>query len=450
MLRECDNSTLSSDSGNDWHSTELMFGGAALLPPFRAQFVQQTGSHAPCSTLGGSTGSASQAIQEVLPATAGTAGRISAGQWRFLEAGLRQRFEAISACMDVLIRKQNLPEFLKVSPFLTARIESMLGPVGVPQNVATWTWFGSTDLHLTSDGELTVLDHNFSCATGLDTLAHLIHATGTDDLQVAAQLSRVLFRGGSCCRELCDPGFSNVVVLDPGFYSATFHANEFLARCLNAHIARSSDLCVTTDGVFLHAGHEQLRISTVVRRMDDDLLDPNCFRPDSLVGLPGLVRAWTKGLVNVVSPPGACIANDRSFGILIPHMIREFLGQSPLLRSAAVLECGDPAVRKKVLSSIEQFAIRTNDPQHPARAYFGNTGSKVEFAELLNRLHRNPSAFVARPLLPSRERAGLNLRVYAGFDAGFRLLRAALVRPCQPDGGAPPALETGSAVSAML
>ena len=375
---------------------------------------------------------------------------MSGDQWRFLETGLRQRFEAISACMDALIRKQNLPQFLKLSPFLTARIETLPAPVGTPQNDAAWTWFGSTDLHLASDGELTVLDHNFSCATGLDTLAQRIHATGTNIREVAAEMSRVLFRGGSCFRELCDLGASDVVVLDPGFYSPTFHANEFLARCLNAHIARSSDLSVRTNGIFLRAGDEEVRISTVVRRIDDDLLDPNCFRPDSLVGLPGLVRAWKKGLVSVVSPPGACIANDRSFGMLIPHMIREFLGQSPLLRSAEVLECGDPVVRKTVLRSIEKFAIRTNDPQHPARAYFGGKGSAVEFAEMLNRLNRNPSAFVARPLLPSRERIGLNLRVFASFEAGFRLLRAALVRPCQPDGGAPQALETGGAVSAIL
>ncbi len=181
----------------------------------------------------------------------------------------------------------------------------------------------------------------------------------------------------------------------------------------------------------------------IVRRIDDDLLDPNCLRPDSLIGVPGLVRAWKRGLVSVVSPPGSRVSNCRSFGMLIPQMIRELLGESPVLDSAEVLECSDPVALNLVLRCCDCFAIRTNDPQHPARPFFGDSAGAAEFSAMRNSLTRNPSAFVARRLLPagSSQPAGQSLRVFASHSRGFRLLRAGLARPCQPDGGAPQAVD---------
>ena len=452
MLREGDDSRISSDAGNDLTRATATVNETVPLPSFRASIDQQSGSNGSFSAGCRTMGHATRHVDTNNGATAvEPAGRLSAGHWRHLETGLQQRFEATNACLNAVIRKYSLPAFLKSSPFLTRRIEAMLAPIGRPPNSdPSWTWFGSTDLHFAADGQLTVLDHNFSGATGLDTLAELINAGGKSETPAAERMARILFQGGSCARDRSEPGSSDVAVLDPGYCSATFGANEFLARCLNAHVARSSDLSVRSDGVFLRAGRQLVRLSTIVRRIDDDLLDPNCFRPDSLVGVPGLVRVWKHGLVNVVSPPGTCVANDRSFGMLIPRMIREFLGQSPLLSSAEVLECSDPVVLRTVLKSCEHFAIRTNDPQHPARPYFGGSGSTMEFAEMQNRLIRNPTAFVARPLLPSLENAGLNLRIFASCDAGFRLLRAALARPCQPDGGASQTVDSSGAVSVIL
>jgi uncharacterized circularly permuted ATP-grasp superfamily protein len=198
--------------------------------------------------------------------------------------------------------------------------------------------------------------------------------------------------------------------------------------------------------VYLRLGAEPVRVSTIVRRIDDDLLDPNCLRPDSLVGLPGLIRAWKQGLVNVISPPGISVANSRTFGKLIPRMIREFLGEEPELPSATVLECEDPETLKHVLNNLKDYAIRTNDPLHPARPFFGRTGMAVEFANLLHRLRSNPAAYVARPLLDESNDVGLNLRVFATSGRSIRLLPIAIGRRCQPDGGAPLSIGTNEEV----
>ena len=348
---------------------------------------------------------------------------LNEAQWRILEQGLRQRFEAINACLDEIVRGRRVPAYLRECGFLTSRIRSGLQPLtdSVRAEVA-WTWFGSTDIHLKATGELTVFDQNFSLPTGLQTLPSVAAEGQSSPLLSLPEKS----------------GASGIaVLLTPGAFSSTGPGNDFIANSLNIQTARNSDLCVRGNSVFLRMSGNEIPVSTIVRRIDDDLLDPNCFRPDSLVGVPGLVKVWKNGGVDVLSPPGVILASCRTFGKYVPDMILEFLGEEPILESASVLECEDPAMLRHVMANVNNYAIRTNDPLHPARPFFGRTGTAVEFADLLLRLRKNPSAYVARPLLEESTATGHSLRVFATMTNRFRLIPGFICRPCQPDGGAP-------------
>jgi len=351
----------------------------------------------------------------------------SARDWAELEVGLKQRFEAVSACLQELATGKTVPGFLRESPELAVAVQKVLAPIaGISRTDIFWGWFGTTDLSIDAEGQILVLDHDFSLPTGLERLA-----SGAESGAMNDRIATQLFGRATAL----DRRRGETVVLDPGFYSASFQANEFLARCLNAHLARQSDLSVRADGVFLKIGGSLRQVRTVVRRVDDDLLDPNCFRPDSLVGLPGLVKAWKAGLVNVVNPPCTGLVRLRSFGRLIPRMIETYLDQEPLLKSIEVLECTDTDTLRMIVARPEKFAIRTNDPLHPARPFFGRTGTMIELSDLLTRIRRNPFGWVARPLLHESS-ARINLRTFASLSGSFRLLRAGLVRDAQPDGGA--------------
>lgn len=350
--------------------------------------------------------------------------RLTESQWQLLERGLRQRFEAVSVCMEELTRHQRVPQFLERASGWKP-LWQMLSPAisGIERQNVPWGWFASSDIQLTATGELSVFDHNFSLPTGLDRLASILTAASAPFF---SEFTRQIRRGDGV-----------VFVLDPGPFSATYRGNEFLARVLNAKIGKAADLVVRSDGVYVQSPSVLTRVSTIIRRVDDDLLDPNSLRPDSLVGLPGLIRAWRNGVVNVASPPGAALANIRSFGRLIPTMIREFLGEEPVLRAGQIIELSDSDERQRVLDNIEHFAIRTNDPLHPARPYFGRTGSRTDLIDLMTRILRNPEGYIARPLMTDHEAVGMNLRLYASLGRSFRLLRVGLARMCQPDGGAP-------------
>ena len=316
-------------------------------------------------------------------------------------------------------------------------VQKVLAPIaGISRTDIFWGWFGTTDLSIDAEGQILVLDHDFSLPTGLERLV-----SGAESGAMNDRIATQLFGRATAL----DRRRGETVVLDPGFYSASFQANEFLARCLNAHLARQSDLSVRADGVFLKIGGSLRQVRTVVRRVDDDLLDPNCFRPDSLVGLPGLVKAWKAGLVNVVNPPCTGLVRLRSFGRLIPRMIETYLDQEPLLKSIEVLECTDTDTLRMIVARPEKFAIRTSDPLHPARPFFGRTGTMIEFSDLLTRIRRNPFGWVARPLLHESS-ARINLRTFASLSGSFRLLRAGLVRDAQPDGGASLAIRSDTPV----
>ena len=348
---------------------------------------------------------------------------LSETQWRILDRGLWQRFEAISACLDEIVCGRRVPAYLRECGFLSSRIRSGLQPLtdAVRAKVA-WTWFGSTEIHLKANGQLTVFDQNFSLPTGLQALPSFAAAG----------------RGLPLLSLPENSGTSGIaVLLTPGAFTSAGPGNEFIANSLNIQTARGSDLCVRGNSVFLRMSGKELPVSTIVRRIDDDLLDPNCFRPDSLVGVPGLVKAWKNGGVDVLSPPGVSLASCRTFGKYIPAMILEFLGEEPILESASVLECEDPSVLRHVMANVRNYAIRTNDPLHPARPFFGRTGTAVEFADLLLRLRKNPAAYVARPLLEEVDAPGHSLRVFATMMNRFRLIPGFISRPCQPDGGAP-------------
>lgn len=398
---------MTSDSGDEENSSSL--------PENWADAGQQRGTDV------GSPDTIARTLPNV-PQT--THFRLTESQWSLLDRGLRQRFEAVTACMEEITRHGRVPEFLDRSPGWKAQWRSISQAIsGVTRNDNAWAWFASSDLYLSASGELTVLDHNFSLPTGLDRLAAALTASNG---AFFSDFTRQIRRSDGL-----------VFVLDPGPFAATFRGNEFLSRVLNAKIGRASDLVVRADGVFLQTASALSRVSTIVRRIDDDLLDPNAMRPDSLVGLPGLIRAWRNGVVNVVSPPGASLANIRSFGRMIPTMIREFLSEEPVLNAARVIECSDEDAFNVVLDQVGEFAIRTNDPLHPTRPYFGRTGLAADLSGLLARIRRNPEAYVARPLLPEDEAAGMSLRLYSSLGSSFRLLRVGLARMCQPDGGAP-------------
>ena len=189
------------------------------------------------------------------------------------------------------------------------------------------------------------------------------------------------------------------------------------------------------------------RIDLLIRRVDDELLDPNCFRPDSLVGVPGLVRAVRQGLVQLSSLPGTGLLRNRVISGLVPELIDYYLKERPILPTVKTLFCGDPEQRDLVLGNLDSFVVRTVDVMHPARPFIGNCSPAAQKADITARLLRDPESYVARPILctdrsdltngeSSDADAGFSMRLFAGGNAEVSLLSMGLGCSHQADGGA--------------
>jgi uncharacterized circularly permuted ATP-grasp superfamily protein len=403
------------------------------LPAIKALTVQQSGT---CGAAPGCGLSAVSGPEKLFGRSdAQSRNALSFNQWAMISCGIRQRMEAVSACLDDVFRRSVVPQL----PGENALVFRMLNGVadqigGITRNSIAWGWLASTDLHVADDGQIMVMDHNLSVPSGLQRLTSLVNRSHTESVNAINDLGRRLNDS-----TLSYPGStdaSTTVVLDPCRYNPTFSENEFLARTTGAQITRASDLVVSRDGVESVTGSGRTRIQTIVRRIDDDLLDPNCFRPDSLVGLPGLCAAWKNGRVNLVNPPGSSVASIRSFTQLVPAMIRNYLGEEPALPIAETQECSASLAMQRLYEDPTQFAVRTNDPMHPARPYLGNSATKAETLLMLNSVRRNPEKFVIRNLLPKAEASGFNLRVFSTMGNGFYMPRCGIGRKCQSDGGA--------------
>ncbi|MEY3173267.1 MAG: hypothetical protein RLZZ436_1181 [Planctomycetota bacterium] len=363
------------------------------------------------------------------------------GWWERLERGLLQRFQALQLFMERLASGKALPAAVDVeSCGVFRRKLRRLAPAlclapGVrgralsPVSAPAWTWLGSTDLLLRPDGSVVVLDQNFSAVSACSGLERLPELDGVSVEHSACTVRTALFPRG------IDRSGESPVLLEPAHPGADEGLNDFLARCLGAERAHRGQLRAGVDGLFLLREGQRLRKRGLVRRIDDELLDPNFFRPDSLVGLPGLVRCWSAGETSILHAPGSSLLCLRSVVRSVPQLIREFLGEEPLIGTVPLLECHRPDELARILRNPRDYLFRHCDPVEPVRSRCGQTASTAELTELLSRIRHDPSGWCARPLRPA-DAGGQHLRVFASYTDQFRLLRTGLVQPADCDGGA--------------
>ena len=350
--------------------------------------------------------------------------------WRRLQSGLEQWFQAVSFLLNCLATGRRLPGELdrQLGDSRRQQLERWQARYACRASRAvTWLWPGAVDVMLQVDGSLQIMDCDLSLPSGLERLKSP-HCRSLAESK--ARLRQQLFGLGGF-----PWGSGRVVLLDPNSACASRRCNEFLSWLLDAQMVTTSELSVERGEIRLRHCGNWLPIDAVIRRVEDDLLDPNCGRPDSLVGVPGLVRSWQSGLVSVFNPPGAGLLRCRSLAALIPECIRVFLGQQPLLDAAPVISLEDPVERSQVFRNAHHYAIRTDDPMHPARPWFGGSSDQRQLEQLRQRIDADPSRWIARPL-PVPNSGRMNLRFFGSLHRGFCLFPGALARRSEVDGGA--------------
>jgi uncharacterized circularly permuted ATP-grasp superfamily protein len=332
---------------------------------------------------------------------------IEAAEWDFIEAGLRQRIRALNLFIDDMYHDQKIvrdgvfPEYMVRSAknFLKACV-GMNPPRGI------WCHITGTDLVRDSDGTIYVLEDNLRCPSGVSYVLEnreVMKRTfpqvfdGLSILPVESypdQLLKMLqYIAPPTSRE------PNVVVLTPGVYNSAYFEHCFLAQQMGVELVQGSDL-VVLDG-FVHARTTRglKRVDVIYRRIDDDFLDPCTFRPDSALGVPGLMDVYRAGRVGLVNAPGTGIADDKAVYAYVPQIIKYYLGEDIRLPNVPTYICADDKQRQHVLANLDKLVVKPTNESGGYGILLGPRASRESLQKHRELIEANPRNYVAQPML---------------------------------------------------
>ena len=278
-------------------------------------------------------------------------------EWRHLEKGLDQRIKALNLFLEDVYAEARIiddgvipVDVVRGCPQYRVEMRGFSAPQGV------WVAICGTDLVRTNDG-FKVLEDNLRVPSGVSYMianrkavkASLRRLYRSSRVQDVEQYGRLLWE---TLMELAPAGRSDpcIALLTPGVYNSAFYEHMFLAREIGAELVEGRDLLVNDGFVYMKTTTGLRRVDVIYRRVDDDFLDPLVFRPDSLLGTPGLLHAYKQGNVALVNAPGTGVADDKSVYAFVPDMIRYYLGEDPILGQRGDLSlpaAGGPGVHPR-------------------------------------------------------------------------------------------------------
>jgi uncharacterized circularly permuted ATP-grasp superfamily protein len=190
-----------------------------------------------------------------------------------------------------------------------------------------------------------------------------------------------------------------VVVLTPGMYNSAYFEHAFLAQQMGVELVEGQDLFVRDDHVFMRTTQGAKRVDVIYRRVDDDFLDPQVFRPDSTLGCAGMLGVYRSGNLTLANAIGTGVADDKSIYPYVPKMIEFYLGEKPILNNVPTYLCRDSKDLSYVLAHLHELVVKE---VHGAGGYgmlVGPAASKAEIEEFRAHLLANPSNYIAQPTL---------------------------------------------------
>ena len=192
----------------------------------------------------------------------------------------------------------------------------------------------------------------------------------------------------------------SIVVLTPGIYNSAYFEHAYLAQEMAADLVEGSDLTVGDDDcVYMKTIHGPVRVDVIYRRIDDLFLDPKAFKPDSMLGVPGLMRAWQAGNVALANAPGCGVADDKVIYTFVPDMIRYFLGEEPILANVPSYRCSEKEHRDYVLDNLQDLVVKPANESGGYGMLIGPQSTRKQREECTRSIRANPRNYMAQPML---------------------------------------------------
>ncbi|WP_072620266.1 circularly permuted type 2 ATP-grasp protein [Spirulina major] len=332
---------------------------------------------------------------------------IAAQDWQWLAQGLQQRIRALNLFLADIYGEQHILKDGTVPREIVESAPGFLKPcVGLKPPQDIWCHITGTDLVRDRDGQWYVLEDNLRVPSGVSYVLEnrrVMKSTFPNIFQTMAiqpvddYPSHLL----ETLLNLAPPQLQTptVVVLTPGIYNSAYYEHSFLAQQMGVELVEGRDLVVVDGYLQMRTTKGLRRIDVIYRRLDDEFLDPQAFRADSMLGVPGLMEVYREGRVALANAPGTGVADDKVVYAYVPEMIRYYLDEEPLLSNVPTYLCWRESDRAYVLDHLAELVVKAANEAGGYGMLVGIQSTAEERAEFAEKIKANPRNYIAQPTL---------------------------------------------------
>ena len=332
---------------------------------------------------------------------------VSAAEWNRIDRGLKQRITALNLFINDIYHDQHIIKD-KVVPAEIIRSATSFRKecVGLNPPLGIWCHICGTDLVRHRDGQIYVLEDNLRCPSGVSyVLQNRLVMKRTFPHVFEASRIRPVGEYPSRLRDMLeslapsDVETPRVVVLTPGIYNSAYFEHSFLAQQMGVELVEGRDLVVSDGFVWMRTTKGFERVDVIYRRIDDDFLDPKAFRPDSVLGVAGLMEVYKAGNVGLANAPGTGVADDKVVYAYVPKIVKYYLDQDIIISNVPTYVCADPQDLKYVLEHINELVVKAANESGGYGMLVGPHSTNELRDEFAKRVQANPRNYIAQPTL---------------------------------------------------
>ena len=333
---------------------------------------------------------------------------LSAREWSRLARGIEQRVRAINAFLHDIYQRQEILRAGRIPVELIAQNEAFLPQmIGVAPPGGIYTHIVGTDVVRTGEDDFFVLEDNARTPSGV---SYMLENRETM-LQMFPELfARIPIQNVSnypedlrrslmnCAPNVC-AGRPVLAVLTPGIHNSAYFEHAFLADQMGAELVEGHDLRVVDGRIAMRTTRGYKPVDVLYRRVDDDYLDPLNFRPDSVLGVPGILDVYRAGGITIANAPGTGIADDKAIYSYMPDIVEFYTGERAILRNVPTWRCAEPESLAYVLEHITELVVKEVHGSGGYGLLVGPAASKREISQFTKKLKARPGNYIAQPTL---------------------------------------------------
>jgi uncharacterized circularly permuted ATP-grasp superfamily protein len=332
---------------------------------------------------------------------------IPSAEWDRIERGLKQRVRALNLFIHDVYHDRLILKDRVIPPELVFGATGYRREcVGLQVSRAVYIHVAGIDLVRDADGNYLVLEDNGRTPSGVSYVLK--------NRQVMKQVFPLLFQPYvvrpvddytdnllAVLRSIAPAGCDDptVVVLTPGIYNSAYYEHSFLARQMGVELVEGRDLVLDRGQIFRRTTRGLQQVDVIYRRVDDDFLDPLAFRPDSMLGVAGLMGAYHSGNVGLANALGTGVADDKGIYPFVPDMIHFYLREEPILSNVETFRPLVPSHRQHILANLDKLVVKAVDASGGYGMLIGPASTHQQRDEFARKIEANPRGYIAQPTI---------------------------------------------------